>query len=111
MKETPPQLEASDMPDPRKMSREELALVPFDKWRLFCGVEGCTHFTHVRDYGIWPLLSWGNMRGWIRVDLQRFICAKHWKIYSSPGVQTPYKDYYSIDETRKTILECPKKSP
>lgn len=101
-----PELDAGDMPDPRQLSAKELALVPAEEWRLFCGIKGCSHYTRVKDFGIWPLLH-GRFAGrWININVQRFLCARHWKIYRDPGhTEIPYKETVSLDTVRKTIME------
>lgn len=109
MKDEIPQLQATDMPDIKSFTREELAAVPFDKWRLFCCIQECKCFIHVRDYGIWPLLAaWGGRR-WINVRIQIYFCGKHNKQYKGiPWDKVPFKDR-STDEIRKTIMEPQKK--
>lgn len=107
MREEMPQLEPDDMPKVWKLPEEELKKLPFESWRLFCGIEGCNRFTHVKDFGVWPRLYGRFAPKWINIRVQRFFCAVHWKMYGgefgTPPV-LPYKDY-SIDEVRKTIME------
>lgn len=106
MKEAPPQLEVTDMVDIKTLSKEELKTVPFDKWKMYCGVEGCKHFTTVRDYGLWPEIYRQFIdTDWINVLTHAFICFRHWKEYKSCRDKIPYKGLH-IDHIKKTI-NCP----
>lgn len=108
MKPEIPQLDPDDMPDPRRMTPQQLEKVPSETWKLFCCVGGCRHFTRVKDYGIWPLLAaWGGAR-WININLQVFFCNQHHKMYrNTPFDQTPFKESRFLDTIRKTIMEEP----
>lgn len=106
--ELPPMdLQISDVADIKSLSREELAKVPFDKWKLFCGIEGCHHFTAVRDYGIWPEVyrRFSDGVNWLNVYSQIFICAQHFKEYKGDLSKIPIKEHFCMDEVKKTIRD------
>lgn len=108
MKETPPQLDASDMPDITKMTPAQLAIIPYDKWRLFCCIKGCNRFIHVRDYGVLPRVAAWSGRRWININIQVYFCGLHNRMYkNAEWDKLPFKTRYK-DETRKTFMEEPK---
>lgn len=62
-----PKLEAADMPGIKDLSREQLDRMDHDKWKLMCKAEGCTHYTTLKDYGIWPELFGRFSKPWFNV--------------------------------------------
>jgi hypothetical protein len=83
MKEPTPimDLELSDMPDLKGLADTELKKVPFERRKLLCSVNGCSRFTHVKDYGISPeFYAFGS---WNDLSQTLFFCPKHWKEYKA----------------------------
>lgn len=99
-----PSIELDETPDIKKMSREELNKIPFDKWRIYCKVQGCNRFTHLRDYGIWPVLFGRFVGGdWINVHESYFLCHNHYKLIDKEKKQLHMKYYFSVDDIGKRI--------
>jgi hypothetical protein len=100
-----PPIELDEIPDIKSMSREELDKIPFEKWKLYCGVEGCNHYTGVRDYGLWPeLLGRFVNCDWINVYKSHFLCGKHWKeLKTNPNL--PRKLEFNCDTIARTIFK------
>ncbi len=62
----------------KRMSDEELLLVPYTELKWVCQTKGCTNGTIVRDYGIGPIyfhprksIRWFDIRTWY------WSCCKH----------------------------------
>lgn len=76
-------LELSDVTDIQSLSPAELKLVPFDKKKWYCCVEGCNRYTNVKYYGPGaPVLCHGF---WEDVTDRIFFCPNHWKQYKASG--------------------------
>jgi hypothetical protein len=100
--------EANAIDELKSMSDKELDLVPFDVLRLQCKIEGCTHFTRVRDYGCHPIYY--RPKGWVAEDLDKhnwinvierfFICGQHWKRFKV-NLNPPLKTTHGFDDTGK----------
>lgn len=104
MRDTPPELELSDVVDIKSLSKEELKLVPFESWKLVCKIEGCKRFTRVKDYGLWPVVC-GRFQNspWFNVYKQFLICYGHWKFYKVDPGKFKIKEGLHIDEIKKVI--------
>lgn len=76
-------LEISDMTDIQQLSNEELALVPFDKKKWLCSVEGCKRYTNVKYYGPDTPIYWQGQ--WEHITDRIFFCPVHWKLYKASG--------------------------
>lgn len=104
MKFTPPQLEIEDVIDIKSLSRDELKKVPGEPWKIYCGVEGCTHYTRAISYGSGPMWS-PNVQGGVWIDVMRefFICGQHNRKYRHQMDALPAKKGPTINEITKTI--------
>jgi hypothetical protein len=85
MKEPMPKmdLELSDVTDIQKLSKEELALVPFDKKKWQCCIESCKRFTNVKYYGPDTPAYWQGE--WHDLTNRIFFCPIHWKLFKASG--------------------------
>lgn len=80
LKKAPPPIDlaGSDL-DLFRLAPEELAMVPFDRFKLTCCVYGCNNGPTVRDYGISPTYYVVNAAGgpWHDLSQTVFYCGKH----------------------------------
>lgn len=85
MKEPAPKidLELSDVADIQSLSPDELKLVPFDKKKWQCCIEGCKRFTNVKYYGPDTPVYWQGQ--WENLSDRIFFCHIHWKQYKASG--------------------------
>ncbi len=81
-----PDLGPEDVPDIKTLSREELDKVPFEVMKWECCVEGCAHFTRIRDYGILPVIYW--RREWVNLQQHIFFCQRHIPTKAHPERET-----------------------
>lgn len=68
----------------KSMSLIELDLVDYDTVKWCCQGKKCNRGTKIRNYGIAPFYYWNRKQkdaGWINLDNQFFMCAKHWKLW------------------------------
>jgi len=70
---------AEDIELMKSLTQDQLDLTPFDTLKWQCCVQGCTHHSKIRDYGIAPWYHWGR-RGWINLRETVLYCGKHNKI-------------------------------
>jgi hypothetical protein len=104
MKEKPPELELEDVADVRKMSAAELKNLQGDRWKMYCGVEGCYHYTTVFDFGIgsyWAPNCGGGV--WMDVMKEFFICGAHMRRYRYQLEKLPQKEGPKINNITRTI--------
>lgn len=66
----------------KRMTDEELELVPFTPMKWQCQGKGCTNGTIVRDYGIGPIYFHPrkNIR-WFDIRTMYWCCSKHNKLF------------------------------
>lgn len=85
MKEPIPkiELELSDVTDIQNLSEEELKLVPFDKKKWQCCVEGCKRYTNVKYYGPDTPVYWRGQ--WEDLTDSIFFCCLHFKQFKASG--------------------------
>src|ERR1051325_35886 len=76
-------LELSDVADIQSLSAEELKLVPFDKKKWQCCVNGCKRYTNVKYYGPDTPVYWQEQ--WEDLKDRIFFCPNHWKQYKASG--------------------------
>jgi hypothetical protein len=76
-------LELSDVAHIQSLTPDELKLVPFDKKKWQCCVEGCNRYTNVRYYGPDTPVYWQGQ--WVDLSDQIFFCPIHWKQYKASG--------------------------
>jgi hypothetical protein len=72
---------------------------------LYCGVEGCVHFTKVKDYGIWPMIyrKFSDGTCWLDIYKQFFVCAQHYRAYKYRMSDIPEKKGPWVNNITKTI--------
>lgn len=121
MKKPPPSIDLGpeDMPDLQTLTPAELNLVPFEKMFWMCGVDHCTCYSGVRDYGIGNLFYWPRRSGspWINCRLRVMICYKHWVKYrrffdniERTDVAKPKYYYTVMPVTRERLRELIKEN-
>lgn len=93
------ELDASDMPDIKSLTADELALVPFDKVKWCCTVKDCNRFTSIKDFGISPWYHWRRM--WINLSLNGFFCNQHFRLFKRKEI--PQQDLKSGPGIRHLI--------
>ena len=76
-------LELSDVVDIQSLSADELKLVPFDKKKWQCCVDGCNRFTNVKYYGPDTPVFW--QRQWVNLKDQIFFCPINSEQYTASG--------------------------
>ena len=99
----PPELDLTDIVDISTLSRDELKKVPGEKWRLYCGVAGCSHYTNVMRYAsrTWCSAIQGGI--WMDITHQYFICFQHYRQYRLKMDELPQKEGPKINYITKTI--------
>jgi hypothetical protein len=96
-----------ELPDvnPLGIPEDILLKMPFTVWRIRCGVFGCKRYTHLRDYGFFPIFYHpkGHREKWWNIDRVYFVCSDHWKIIKRGGLVDRKRNHPLIFMNKKII--------
>lgn len=99
-----PKIELEDVADIMCLSVEELDKVPYEEKFWLCGVEDCTHWTKIRDYGLHPVYYWKSHRCWVNVSNEFMFCGACNKRY-----KLKFRFKYNLSIAVKTFCIMPVK--
>lgn len=70
-----------------------------EKWKWVCKYEGCNHYSHLKDFGVFPMMFFRNK--WVNIWQNYLLCAKHWKLRNEK-LRLKH-NYVEIDDINKII--------